>query len=121
MEAFESFLRKFRTVHFGEGDIICMQGEVPQAAYAIKKGVVKSYNITAEGEEKLITLHTKNDLLPMPWVFSRSHAALYYHEAFTACEMFVVPKDQCMYFLQNHTGAFRWIFDKFIRLQTGYM
>jgi CRP/FNR family transcriptional regulator len=121
METFESFLSTFRTKMFAKGDIIFVQGQIPEVAYAIKSGIVKSYNLSVGGEEKLIDLHSSYDILPESWVFSGSMASMYYQEAFTNCEMFVIPKAQCQNFFYSHVSALRWFFRRVTRRHIGSM
>lgn len=121
MDTFTSFLSKFRTVRFAKGDMIFVQGEVPKAAYIVKSGIVKSYNLTADGEEKVISLVGKNEIFPAPWVFSRTASSLYYHQAFTPCETIALPRDQCVQFLQHHPDVMRWLVHQFAGLHTSLM
>lgn len=120
MEAFQTFLGKFRTARFNKGDMIFMQGEVPRAAHVVKKGIVKTYNITNEGEEKLIALVGKNEIFPAPWLFSQTDNSLYYHQAFTSCETVVVPKDQWTGLLRRPDVG-RWLCQQFTGLHTNFM
>ncbi|HEU5187834.1 MAG TPA: Crp/Fnr family transcriptional regulator [Candidatus Saccharimonadales bacterium] len=121
MEKFSTFLSHFRTVRFNKGDMIFVQGEVPKAAYILKKGIVKTYNITADGEEKVISLVGKNEIFPAPWVFSRTDNSLYYHQAFTTCETVVMPRDQCMHFLHQNPDVMQWLCSQLIGLHTSFM
>lgn len=121
METFTTFLSKFRTVQFAKGDMIFMQGEVPKAAYILKSGIVKTYNINAEGEEKVISLVGKNEFFPASWLFSRTDSSLYYHQAFTPCETILLPKDQCVSFFHNHPDALRWLCTQFAGIHTSFM
>lgn len=121
MEAFSTFLGRFRTVRFNKGDMIFVQGEVPKAAYVVKKGVVKTYNITSDGEEKVISLMGKNEIFPAPWVFAKTDSSLYYHQAFTTCETVVMPRDQCMQFLHHNPAVMSWVCNQFAGLHTSFM
>ena len=62
------FLNHLRVTLYKDHEVLLFQGEVPKEAYVIKKGVVKTYNLSESGEEQLIELNTAGDVLPLPWV-----------------------------------------------------
>lgn len=101
MEAFQAFLDRYHVKRFAKGEIILCQGEVPQAAYVIKSGVVKTYNLTAQGEEKPISFDIRGEILPVAWVFGKVKYAQYYYEAFTDCEVYLVPPEEYLEFLKG--------------------
>lgn len=121
MEMFEEFLKQFRIVHFDKGEIVLRQHEVPTAAYVIKEGVVKTYNITAEGDEKPLSFDVKNEIFPVSWLFSKADTTLHYYEAFTACELYVIPKDAYQEFMSQNPDTVYKILGNFIGNHVGYM
>lgn len=121
MEIFEDFLQRYRTVRFDKGEIVLRQHETPTAAYVIKEGVVKTYNITAEGDEKPISFDIKHEIFPVSWVFSKSSETLHYYEAFTDCELYVVPKDDYQDFMSKNPDVVFQVLGKFIGNHVGYM
>jgi CRP-like cAMP-binding protein len=54
MDDYDQFLHAFRTRRYRKGELILVQGEVPECAFVIKSGIVKTYNLTLAGEEKPI-------------------------------------------------------------------
>lgn len=87
------FLKTYPTKIYQKGEIIVQQDETPVVAYIIKSGIVKTYDLTVLGEEKLIEFNLEGETLPMDWIFSRQESAQYFHEALTDCEVFVVSVD----------------------------
>jgi CRP/FNR family transcriptional regulator, cyclic AMP receptor protein len=73
---------------------ILYQGEVPKSVYIIKKGVIRAYNIAENGEERNVELLSDGDVLPISWVFNISNAALYYYDAFSDVQLFVLSKER---------------------------
>lgn len=111
MSSLPQFLDKYRTKSFSKGEIILVEGEVPPYAYVIKKGVVKTYNLTAEGQEKPITFDVPFETFPLGWVFSKIQSAQYFYEAFTDCEVTVIPRDELVEYILKHSDATHELLD----------
>jgi CRP/FNR family transcriptional regulator len=73
---------------------ILYQGEVPKSVYVIKSGVVRSYNIAENGEERTVELLSVGHVMPVSWVFNISNAALYYYDAFSDVQLYVMTKER---------------------------
>jgi len=101
VESFQNFIKQYHVRRFDKGEIILVQGEVPTSAYVIKKGIVKSYNLTSQGEEKPISFDLVLDTFPVGWLFNKIRWCQYYYEAFTDCEVYAVPKNELQQFLQK--------------------
>lgn len=41
MDDYHQFIKSFRTKSFSKGEIILVQGEVPECAYVVKDGIVR--------------------------------------------------------------------------------
>lgn len=82
---------KIRT--FRRKQIILFQGEAPRNGYLIKSGVVRVYNITQNGESQLITLIGPGELFPDSWLFKLAPNALYFYEAVSDTESYLLPRD----------------------------
>ncbi len=93
MNELRSFYRKYPTVKFAKGEIILQQDEIPRHVYGIKSGVVKLSNLSAEGDDRTISFEIVDDILPICWAFSKTSRALFYYQAYTDCELYVIPKD----------------------------
>jgi CRP/FNR family transcriptional regulator len=62
----------------------------------VKEGVIKVYDISAGGEERLISFKTAGTIFSLGWLFSRHSKALYYYEAYTDCTLGIVDKSEFM-------------------------
>jgi len=102
MHNYQQFLKKFRVKRFKKGEIILCQGEVPECAYAVRSGIIKTYNLTLQGEEKPIGFDIINEIFPMAWVFGKVERVQYYYEAFTDCEVYCIPVDGYMTYLETN-------------------
>lgn len=103
-DSFRTFLQNYHVRKFDKGELILVQGETPQAALIIKKGVVKTYNITIHGEEKPLSFDIQEQVIPLAWVFGKVKGAPYYYEAFTRCEVYCVPRDDFTEYIRSDTS-----------------
>lgn len=88
-----SIYEQYPVKKFQRGEIILVQGEVPKCAYIVKKGVIKTYNLTAQGDEKPITFDIQGELFPIAWTFKKAKYAQYYYEAFVDVELICIPPE----------------------------
>ena len=111
MNILHHFLSKYSTEHYEKGEVILQQDSEPSCALIVKKGVVKTYNLTSKGEEKPIGFTTKNELFPLGWIFNKIRRAQYYYEALSDCEVYSVPKDELVAYIQANPEAMLQILD----------
>jgi CRP/FNR family transcriptional regulator len=107
-------LKQYRIKRFKKGTIILQQDTPPVTTYVIKRGIVKTYNLTAHGEEKPINFSVKNELFPLGWVFGKLQRAQYYHEAFSDCELYLVPPEDYLAFIKSDPEAMFRLLDSTI-------
>ena len=117
----QAFLKRFPVRAMKKGWPLLYQGEVPRTAFVVKSGLVKIYDINANGEEKVITFTDGNGLLPVEWVFNKSPVSLYYCDAFTDCELFAVPRQELNEFLQSTESLLRFTLNRYLNLYVGAM
>ncbi len=83
------------TLHkFKKGQTLLFQGEAPHATYVIRTGTVKAYNISPAGEEQVISLNSKCDIIPGAWFLGESETANYFYEAFTDCSVYAIGREE---------------------------
>jgi CRP/FNR family transcriptional regulator, anaerobic regulatory protein len=114
MDDFQRLLKKYRTKRFKKGEIILVQGEVPECAYVVKSGIVKSYNLTLSGEEKPIGFDVQDDLFPVAWVYGKVEHVQFYYEAFTEVELHCVPTEEIRKYLAAHIKAQSYTLDRLV-------
>lgn len=115
----EVFLSHYPVKCFSRGEIILFQGEAPRSAYVIKNGIVKSYNLTAGGDEKPIAFHAALSVIPIAWVYEKISSALYYYEAFTNVEIYAVPRDEYVAHVKKNPALLYAEFSKFVDESVG--
>lgn len=114
IDPFRLFLQKYHIRKIDKGELILIQGETPDCVYVVKKGVVKTYNLTAQGEEKPIGFDIQNDIFPLAWSFGQANRAAYYHEAFTKCELYCVPREDYKAYITKNMPTLLSVFEKFM-------
>lgn len=96
---FREFLQAYPPRIIRQGQTLLYQGEAPSSAYVLKSGVIKGYNISSSGEEKIVTFTLQTEIIPTPWLFEKAPVALFYYDAFTDCEVHSVPKKAILDFM----------------------
>lgn len=118
MNGFSIYLTSYPVKKFARGDIILHQDSEPPCAFLIKSGLVKSYNLTAKGEEKPIELSSNFDVFPIAWMFDKIRRAQYYYEAITNAELYCVPKAEFITHLRNNSETMLQLLDRQIERST---
>lgn len=113
------FLAKYPTRTVKKGWPILYQGEVPRVAFVIKSGVVRIYDISSSGEEKIIAFSAEDEFLSAAWVFDKAPVALYYYEAFTDVEVSLVPREELRDALQGSAAMMAYALDMYVTLYVG--
>lgn len=83
---------------------------VPSGCYVVQSGFVKAFTITADGNEKPISFESSFDLFPVDFLFGHSTEARYYYEAYTDCQVYHVPRDDFLRFINATPGRFKRLF-----------
>lgn len=104
---------------FKKGQTLLFQGEVPRYAYVIKRGTVKTYNISPLGEEQIISLSDTYDILPEAWFLGDASVAYYFYEAFTDCEAYVISRDELVQKVAENQALSQYLLRQFMRLYVG--
>jgi CRP/FNR family cyclic AMP-dependent transcriptional regulator len=115
----ESIMSAYPVRAITKGRPLLYQGEIPTMGFYVKSGIVKLYNITSQGEEKIVGYESAGGLLPIEWLFSRAQVALYYYDTFTDCEVIRVPKDDLIDKLNNSPDAARAFLDRSVSMYIG--
>ncbi|HSW37108.1 MAG TPA: Crp/Fnr family transcriptional regulator [Candidatus Saccharimonadales bacterium] len=101
-ELMEDFLQKYPAKTYKKAEIIVFQGEAPRTAYVIKMGIVKAYNLNANGDEKPVAFYADYDVFPRSWAYGIMPSAIYYYEAFSdTIEVYLVPREDYLNFIKS--------------------
>lgn len=118
-QRFREFLRKYPARKLKKGWPLLYQGEIPRTAYVVKSGMVKVYDINANGEEKVITFTDVDGLLAPEWLFNKSRVSLFYADAFTDAEVHAVPRQELFDVLHEDAQMLRFGLNRYINLYVG--
>lgn len=119
LEDLRAFCSKYPVRYFKKDRPLFYQGEVPQTAFFIKSGIVKTYNITNNGEEKIVGYESADSFVPVGWVFNRAPVALYYYDAFIDCQVYSVPKSELIDFINANQRVAISLMDSYVAMYVG--
>lgn len=87
-------LEQSRVKRFPKDQIIIYEGDQPAEAAIIKSGVVKLYDIDAQGNEKILQIVSESTVIPLAF-FSGAHTATRWSYAtITDCEAYILEQDK---------------------------
>lgn len=114
-------LAKGTTRSMPKGSVVFYQGEVPQSAALIKRGVVKVYNLSPEGEEQLATFHVAGDFIPSTWLFGQTSSTVYFYETFTDCEICFIPRRDLLMIVNKNAANLQYFMESYVKNYTGML
>lgn len=71
-----------------------LKGDVPECVYVIDSGLVKTYSITARGDERLVSIDRKDEDIPIGYAFGLIERSKYFYEAFSKCTIRYIPRQE---------------------------
>jgi CRP/FNR family cyclic AMP-dependent transcriptional regulator len=76
---------------YPKGAIILMQSSFLEEAYLISKGIVRVVDFDQNGEQRTVTIITKNHIFPFSWLLTSlpSQGSLYFYQAVTDVELYL--------------------------------
>lgn len=96
LSSLDKIFEEYPWRQFKKGQTILFQGEVPRHVYVVKSGVVRTYNISANGDEQIISLSAPSEILPEAWYLHDASTAYYFYGAYTDCQVYLVPREELM-------------------------
>lgn len=103
----ESFFAS-KSFHFKKGEIILRAGDPIPGIYFLKRGYVRLFTVSPEGEELTLIIFKKGDIFPITWAvngFSRASAKNYYLESMINCELKRASKSSFINFIKSNPDA----------------
>lgn len=89
---------------YKKGEFIIRPGDRPTGLFYISSGTVKVYDITKYGEENLVIIRQKGDILGLIWTITGQYRGLVY-SAITPATVFHIPADTFHKYLQENPQA----------------
>lgn len=115
-----AFLGRHPTHTFKKKEIIVFQGEAPRSAFVVKRGIIKTYNLSVNGDEKPVAFYETDSIFPAPWVYGKTASATYYYEAFTPeVEVYAVDRRELAEFIKKRPELLYQEFERLLADQLG--
>jgi CRP/FNR family transcriptional regulator, cyclic AMP receptor protein len=95
----DSLVKNYITRKYLPKSVILYQGEAPREAQIIVSGVVRAYNISAQGEEQTVTYHIAGEFLPVDWVFKKAHGSIFFYETVSECNICMIPREKLLSYM----------------------
>ncbi|MDP3987877.1 MAG: Crp/Fnr family transcriptional regulator [Candidatus Levybacteria bacterium] len=97
----EKFFVQFQTLHYKKHENILRSDETPRGVFYLKKGYVRDYTISKDGEELTLIIFKPGDIFPLRWALN-NQIPNHYFEASTNVEIFRAPKDKFTEFIKSN-------------------
>lgn len=105
ISAFDQFLSTYPSLVFEKGQTVLLKDEVPKGTYIIESGIIKTYTITASGEERIVSIDTKGEDIPIGFTIGLIEKCKYFYEAYTKCSVRIVPREAYLKHLQGNIDS----------------
>lgn len=76
-----------------KGANVLFQGEIPRRAMIVRDGFIRAYTITSSGDERVVAIYGKGDILPLSWILGETTNALFYYDAITETRLMTFSKE----------------------------
>lgn len=85
--------------------MVLLKGEIPKGTYIVESGIIKTYTITSSGEERIISIETRGEDIPIGFTAGLIEKSQYFYEAHSRCTVRVVPTADYMHHLSTHPDS----------------
>ncbi len=89
---------------YKKGEFVIRPGESPSGIFYIAHGLVKAYDITKYGEENLLIIRKKGEILGLTWAITGEDRGIIY-ATLTQTELFQISRAQFRAFLRDNPAA----------------
>lgn len=102
--AFVNLFHQGTRLTYKKGEFVVRPGETPPGIFYISDGLVKAYDITKYGEENLLIIRKKGEVLGLTWGITGEARNIIY-ATLAPSELFMVSREQFHEFLQANPKA----------------
>ena len=89
---------------YKKGEFVIRPGESPSGLFYIAHGLVKAYDITKYGEENLLIIRRKGEIIGLTWAITGEERDIIY-ATLAPTELFQISRDQFRAFLADNPNA----------------
>jgi CRP/FNR family transcriptional regulator, cyclic AMP receptor protein len=86
---------------YNKGEFIIRPGETPSGLYYISSGMVKAYDITKYGDENLLIIRRRGEILGLTWAITGQDRGIIY-AALAPTTVFHITRDQFTSFIHSN-------------------
>ncbi|HET7320774.1 MAG TPA: Crp/Fnr family transcriptional regulator [Candidatus Saccharimonadales bacterium] len=109
-------LADFFTTHgrlnrYSKGQILYSPGDTRDNVMLITKGLVKIYDIDSFTNERTVSIFGPNHLLPLVWLLKHEKDVLFFYEAMTDTETYVVDYHKVIEFIRTQPDLLMGLLD----------
>ncbi|MES2630655.1 MAG: Crp/Fnr family transcriptional regulator [Patescibacteria group bacterium] len=90
-QVFEQFIASYPSLVFEKGQTVLLKDEVPKGTYIIESGIIKTYTINEAGEERIVSIDSKGEDIPIGFTVGLIDRCQYFYKAYTRCTVRIVP------------------------------
>lgn len=101
MDSLGLFFSQFKPLLYKKRETVFRADDTPQGVYFIKKGYVRVYSVSAEGQELTLFILQPNDFFPVRWAVT-GEPIRYSYETLTTAELRRAPRNIFTSFLKEH-------------------
>lgn len=109
------FFSQFPAKSYKKGDILIEADGEPQGIFYLRKGTVKQFALSSEGEEQLITVYKPGTFFPMMWAINHVQNR-YFFEARSNVEVNIGSKQKSIAFIKAEPDV---MYDLLARMYKG--
>ena len=100
----EQFFSQYPLRTYSKGQVLIHAGDVPQFIYYIEQGRIRQYDISYRGNEIVVQMYDKGDMLPMLWVMTGLNNQFFFDvEAESLVR--IAPKAEVLLFLRANSDV----------------
>jgi CRP/FNR family transcriptional regulator len=111
----KTFFSRFKYQTYRKGEILVRADDEPAGIFYLTKGHVKTYLITAKGDEIVLNVFKPISFFPLSGVMNKTKNS-YYYEAMTELVLWRAPKEDVLEFLKNNPDV---LYDLLSRVYRG--
>ncbi|OGH17668.1 MAG: hypothetical protein A3C22_02200 [Candidatus Levybacteria bacterium RIFCSPHIGHO2_02_FULL_37_10] len=93
------FFKKFKLLRYNKGDIILRAEDIPSGVFYLKKGCVRLYSVSKDGEELTLIIFKSGNVFPLMWSINNTPNQ-YHLEAMTQAELYRSPRDKFLGYIK---------------------
>lgn len=97
----KAFFAQFSSISYRRHEIIYHAEDIPSGIFYVKRGCIKIYAISKEGEELDLILFKSGNVFPLMWAINNI-SNNYHAEAMTDVEVWRAPKEKFLQFLKEN-------------------